>query len=186
MELDRVRQVDELPREVEPLRESLCERLDADSLGCVVSCGHEVDAELARDVEARLLRLAGEEEVVPLPCGVCQVLPCAAGHDRRPLHQVGPVGEDDRLAVEGVLYPPDELVDGRRLGQPPPVADPGEALRRLDPELTGQEGVVPDLRMCVESGWYAASVMSASSNVFRRRTAASSITLGALSQSRPW
>jgi hypothetical protein len=43
-ELDRIGQVDELPFEVELLREPLRERLDPDALGCVVAGGHEVDS----------------------------------------------------------------------------------------------------------------------------------------------
>src|SRR5689334_4778377 len=63
-ELDRVREVDELPREVEALGDAPGQGLDADLLGRVVARGHEVDPQLARCVQGRLRRLAGQEQVV--------------------------------------------------------------------------------------------------------------------------
>ena len=56
----------ELPFEAEALGQPLRERLHAEPLGRVVAARDEVDPELACGLQARLLRLAGEEEVVAL------------------------------------------------------------------------------------------------------------------------
>src|SRR5262245_43627520 len=60
-----VRELDELPLESEAVRESFRERLHAEPFGRVVTGGDEGDAELTREVEARLLRLAGKKDVTP-------------------------------------------------------------------------------------------------------------------------
>ena len=63
---DRVVDLDELPLEPEALGEVARERLHAEPLGRVVAGGDEVDPELAGGLQARLLGLAGEEQVVAL------------------------------------------------------------------------------------------------------------------------
>ena len=97
--LDRVRDLQELPLELEALREVARERLHAEPLGRVVAGRDEVDAELARGLEARLLGLAGEEEVVALVRRLDQVAAAAAARDRDALDLLGAGGEDDRLAA---------------------------------------------------------------------------------------
>src|SRR4029077_14057794 len=61
--LDRVRHVDELVLDGEPLRDQLPEPADAGRLGRVVTSGEEVDAVLARFAPQGLAGLAGDHGV---------------------------------------------------------------------------------------------------------------------------
>src|SRR5262245_47477524 len=149
-ELDRVREVDELPLEVELLREPLRERLDADTLRRVVAGRDEVDAELARGVEARLRRLAGEEEVVAVASRFGQI-PCGATRDDRcAIDPLRPLREHDRLAPDLLADALLELGDRRRLLQRASEPDVRKRVCWLDSELTREQGVVANLGMRVE------------------------------------
>src|SRR6476661_1634205 len=128
-QLDRVRKVDELPLEGELIGQACRERLDPDSLRRVVAGCDEVDTQFARRVEAGLCRLAGQEQVVTLACGVRQVAGRPAGDDRRAFDSVRTVREHDRLATQSLANPGGELVRGDRLRQRAAEADPGEGLR---------------------------------------------------------
>ena len=119
--LDGVLDREELPLEVEALRQAPRERLHAEPLGRVVTAGDEVDPELAGGVQARLLGLAGEEEVVALVGGADQLVAGAAGADRDALDPFGAVREDRRLAAERLADAVEELLDAARL----PGARPG-------------------------------------------------------------
>ena len=96
--LDRVLDLDELPLEREALGEVARERLHAEPLGRVVAGCDEVDPELAGGLQARLLGLAGEEEVVALVRRLDQLAAGAARADRDPLDPLRAVREDERLA----------------------------------------------------------------------------------------
>ena len=98
--LDRVLDRDELPLEREPLGEVARERLHAEPLGRVVAGGDEVDPELTGGLQARLLGLAGEEEVVAFVRCPDQLAAGAARADRDPLDPLRPVREDERLAAD--------------------------------------------------------------------------------------
>ena len=87
------------------------ERLDAEALGCVMAGRDEVDAELLRGREVRLLGLARQEGVEALVRGPDQVVAGGAGRDGEALDPVGPVGEDERLPVDRVAHPRGQLVD---------------------------------------------------------------------------
>ena len=109
-----------------------------------------MDAELAGEVERRLLRFTGQEEVVAGGGGLGEVPPPAAGHDSRPLDRVGPVREHERLSAELLAHAADEALGLGRRPQRPAEADSGELLLRLDPELLRHEDVVADLGMRVQ------------------------------------
>ena len=90
--------------------------LHAEPLGRVVAGGDEVDPELAGDLQARLLGLAGEEEVVALVRRLDQRAPRPTRADRDPLDLLRPVREDERLApAHGLPDAADELGDAGRL-----------------------------------------------------------------------
>src|SRR5262249_25507311 len=108
-----VRKLDELPFQAELRGEALREGLDTELLGRVVPRGDEVDPELAREVEARLGRLAGEVEVVAGGRRVRQVALPAAGDDRDPLELGRAFGEDERLASGPVADTRHEVVAAR-------------------------------------------------------------------------
>ena len=110
----------------------------------------EVDPELARGLEARLLGLAGEEEVVALVRGVDQVAAGRARADRDPLDPLRAVREDERLAADRLADAGGELLDADRLAQRPALADLGERALDLDAERVGEQRVVAELRMRVE------------------------------------
>ena len=115
-----------------------------------MAAGDEVDPELAGGLQARLLRLAGEEEVVALVGGVDQVAAGGARADRDALDPVRAVREDERLAADRLADTGGELVDAERLAQRPALPDLGERTLDLDPERLGEQGVVAELRMRVE------------------------------------
>src|SRR6266508_5297817 len=148
--LDRIRQLDELPLESEPLGQPGRQRLDAETLGRVVAGGDERDPELAREMQARLLPLAGQEEVVPLGGRLGQVPAGPAGDDRDALDGVGAYREDERLCADALADAGEEGLErfgGREL---PAGADLGERAVHVDAELLGEKGVVADLRVRVE------------------------------------
>src|SRR6188472_1982938 len=109
---NRVRQVDELPLEPEALSESLRERLDAELLGRIVARRDHRHAELLREVERRLRRLARQIEAVPLPRCLEQVPLAAAGHDRDAARLLRAVAEDERARVDPLPDPPQQLLAG--------------------------------------------------------------------------
>ena len=116
------------------------ERLDAEALRRVVAGCDQVDAELPRCGEARLLGLAGEERVEALVRGADQVVAGRAGRDGEALDPLRAVGEDERLAVERVGDARRQLRDREAVER---AGDPDAAeralRRRADParELRG-------------------------------------------------
>ena len=104
----------------EALGEVARERLDAQPLGRVVTGRDEVDAELARGLQARLLRLAREEEVVALVRRLDQLAAGRTRADRDPLDPLRAVREDERLAADGLADPrvSSSMPDGSRRGRP--------------------------------------------------------------------
>ncbi len=80
------------------------ERLDAEPLGGVVAGCDQVDPELLRGREARLLGLAREERVEALVRSPDQVVPRGARRDREALDPLGAPGEDERRPVDGVRH----------------------------------------------------------------------------------
>ena len=78
------------------------ERLDAESLGRMVAGRDQVDAELPRGGEVRLLGLAREERIEALVGGPDQVVTGGAGRDGEALDPLGAVREDERLPVDRV------------------------------------------------------------------------------------
>src|SRR5262249_38918197 len=110
-ELHGVRKVDELPLEVELLRQAFRQRLDPDSLRRVMARGDEMDSELARGVQAGLGRLAGQEQVVALAGGVGEIAGGSARDHGRTLDALRSVCEHDRVATQLLADPGRELVD---------------------------------------------------------------------------
>ena len=92
-----IRELDELPLQVEAIRESRGQRLHAEALGRVVAGGDERDPELAGEVKARLLRLAGQEQVEARRGRLREVAAAAARDDRNALDLVRAFLEDQRL-----------------------------------------------------------------------------------------
>ena len=74
----------------------------------------EVDPELPRRLQRRLLGLARQEEVVALVRRFDQVVAGGAGRDRDSLDALRPMREHERLALHGALDPARELLDRRR------------------------------------------------------------------------
>src|SRR5215831_18793894 len=90
-----IRELDELPLEFEAVGEPCRERLHTEPLGRVVTGGDEGDAELACEVEARLFRLARQEQVVALGRSLRQVAAAAARDDRHALDEVRSLSEHE-------------------------------------------------------------------------------------------
>ena len=109
--LDRVLDLVVAPLDRERVCEMRGERLDAEPLGRVVAGGDQVDAELLRGGEVRLLGLAGEERVEALVGGADQVVAGGTGRDGEAPDPLGAVGEDERLAVESVGDARRQLLD---------------------------------------------------------------------------
>ena len=80
--LDRIRELDELPSDAEALADPGRQCLNAEPLGGVMPGGQEVDTKLTGGVEARLLGLAGEEEVVTFSGRPEQARAAATGDNR--------------------------------------------------------------------------------------------------------
>ena len=120
------------------LGERARKRLDAEPLGRVVPGGDEMDPELPRSLEARLLRLARQEEIEAIVRGLDQVVARAAARDRDSLHALRPVREDERLPAGDAANPVDELVDRERLREPAREPDRPELSLALDTELAGE------------------------------------------------
>ena len=96
--------------------------------------GYEVDAELARGVQARLLRLPGEEGVVARVRRLDQVVARRAGRDRDPLDPLRAMREDRRVALHGAQDPLLEVLDAARLGEAAGKTDLAELTLTLDAE----------------------------------------------------
>src|SRR6476659_1656768 len=145
---NRVRQLDELPLELEPLGKLLGQRFDAELLGRVMPGGDEVDPELLGEVEARFGGLAGQVQVVALGGRLRQVALSAAGDDRDATEVLGAFGEDEWLAADPLAHPGEELVArGRHAASEAPLE---ERAVDLDAEFPREQRVVADLRMGVE------------------------------------
>ena len=109
-----------------------------------------VDAELAREVESGLFRLAGQEQVVAGHGGVLEVLAAPARHDGSPPDRVRPMRENERLTSELLADAARKALGLGGWAERATEADPGEALLRLDAERLRKQRVVADLRMGVE------------------------------------
>src|SRR5207253_3683557 len=116
----------------------------------VVAAGKEVDAELARGVQRRFLRLTGDERVVAAVRGLDEARAAAAGAHRDAPDLPRAFREDEGLAAGRLVQPARELVDRERLGEVRAGADLGEptVVDRADP--LHEERVVADLGMRVE------------------------------------
>ena len=121
--LDGVLDLDVAPLDRERVGEVGGERLDAESLGRVVTCRDQVDPELPRGGEVRLLRLAREERVEALVGGPDQVVAGCTGRDREALDPFRPVREDERLPFDG---------RARRAPSSSPIESPSSAQRDAD------------------------------------------------------
>src|SRR5918999_1937995 len=98
--LDRVRHVDELVLDAEPLGDRLPEPADAERLGRIVACSEEVEPGLAGVAEDVLGRLPRQEGVEAEARGLVEDARPGAGDDADPLDPLGPAVEDQRLAAE--------------------------------------------------------------------------------------
>ena len=152
--------------------------------------GDEVDPELAGGLQARLLRLAREEEVVALVGGPDQ-LAAARRPSRSRLAAIrsGPVREDERLA------PADDLrmratsssTAHGSCRQPPMPTSPKAQRSTSTPSALGEERVVAELRMGVER-----EVVRREAQVRARRApragraGAGRSRRGSLRQNMPW
>ena len=153
---DRVRDVDELVLDLEPLRDQRSQALDAEGLGRVVPGGDEVDPRLAGVAHHVLGGLAGDERVESQGGGLGERPRPPAGDDadRTDLRRPGVEGE--RLAADGRGDPRNQVSGGDRLGAAPDEADrpAPEGCERpllgLEPERRAEQGVVADLTVGVE------------------------------------
>jgi hypothetical protein len=149
--LDGVREVDEVPGELEALADARRQRPHAEGLGRVVAAGDEVDGGLLRRMLGRLVGLTREEAVVAPGGGLRHVARRAAGADGDALHELGPVGEDERHPPEPLLNSLREIAGREGISEPSSEAVAvREASFALDSELGAEERVVPDLGVRVK------------------------------------
>ena len=141
--LDGVLDREELPLEAEALRQPLRERLHAEPLGRVVTARDEVDPELACRLQARLLRLAREVEVVALVRRADQLAARAARADRDALDPLRAMREDERVAVEQPRDAADELLDADRLGSRPPWPTSPNGRSGSTPSASASSALLP-------------------------------------------
>ena len=93
--------------------------------------------------------LAGQEEIVAsFRGGFGKPRRCAAGHDCDPIHLLGPVREDQRIAGgEPLANTRGELIDrAEASASVPPTPSSGERALHANAELTSEQRVVPRSR----------------------------------------
>src|SRR6266511_3566343 len=110
-----------------------------------------MDAQLARGLQRRLFRLAGYERVVAFVGRLDQPRAAAAGDHRDAFDALGPLGEDEGLAPGGLPEPLGELANRDRLCKARAGADAGERFLSLRAEAVGEQRVVAELGVRVES-----------------------------------